>query len=181
MSDREEDERPRESPIAGVIVRGVQAGEGARLRELRLRALHDAPEAFASSLEVEMARPEWYWSDLATAGAPARDRVVFVAVKGRRWIAMAASHWFDESAGVAQLWGMWVEPAARDRGLGRTLVDRIAGWGAERGAVLLRLGVTDPAAQVATFYEHLGFERTGETKRLLPDGEVSAFFLAKPL
>jgi GNAT superfamily N-acetyltransferase len=162
-----------------VDVRPVRAGEGPRLRELRLRALRDAPLAFASSLEIEVARPESYWADLAGASAKASEKVVFVAAAGRRWIAMAGSHWFDQSAGIVQFWGMWVQPAARGTGLGPLLVDRVTNWAAARDALLLRLGVTDRASEIAAFYEHLGFRRTGETKLLPPDGSVTAFFLAK--
>jgi GNAT superfamily N-acetyltransferase len=162
-------------------VRPIQPGEGALLRELRLRALRDEPKAFATAIDIELAQPDSYWSDLADTSATGRDSLGLVAVRERRWIAMAASRWFDRSAGVAQLWGMWVEPEARGRGLGRTLMVRIAGWASEQGAVVLRLGVTDPAAEVAGFYEHLGFKRTGETKLLPPDGAVRAFFLARPL
>jgi GNAT superfamily N-acetyltransferase len=152
-----------------------------RLRELRLRALRDAPLAFASSFEIEAARPESYWTDLADASATGSDRAVFVVTDSRRWLAMAGSHWFDQPAGIAQLWGMWVEPRARGIGLGRLLVDRATSWAAERGADVLRLGVTDRASEIAPFYEHLSFKRTGETKLLPPDGAVTAFFLAKSI
>jgi GNAT superfamily N-acetyltransferase len=118
---------------------------------------------------------------MANSSDSAHDTVVLVALADRRWIAMGAARWFDQRAGIAQLWRMWVEPAARGRGLGRALVDGIASWAAERGAVLLRLGVTEPASEVATFYEHLGFHRTGETKLLPPDGHLRAFFLAREL
>jgi GNAT superfamily N-acetyltransferase len=173
--------RAGQSSGEGVDLRLLRAGEGARLRELRLRSLRDAPLAFASSFEIEAARPESYWTDLADSCAMASHRAVFVATDGRRWLAMAGSHWFDQSAGIAQLWGMWVEPPARGIGLGRRLVDRAASWAAGRGADVLRLGVTDRASEIAAFYEHLSFKRTGETKLLPPDGAVTAFFLAKSI
>ncbi|HEY5261340.1 MAG TPA: GNAT family N-acetyltransferase [Solirubrobacteraceae bacterium] len=162
-------------------MRLVRAGEGARLRELRLRALRDVPLAFASSFEIEAARPESYWTDVADAGSMAIDRAVFVVTDSRRWLAMAGSHWYDQPAGIAQLWGMWVDPDVRGIGLGRRLVDRAASWAAGRGAHVLRLGVTDRVSEIATFYEHLSFKRTGETKVLPPDGAVTAFFLAKSI
>ena len=164
-----------------VQVRRVRAGEGPQLRELRLRALRDTPHAFASSHRLEVAQPEAHWSELALASEKGQDAVVLVAMHDRRWIAMAASRWFDQEAGIAQLWGMWVEPAARGRGVGRTLVSAVASWAAARGAAVLRLGVTDPAAEVASFYEQLGFRRTGESRRLPPDGAVRAFFLVRSL
>ncbi|MBV8989068.1 MAG: GNAT family N-acetyltransferase [Solirubrobacterales bacterium] len=162
-------------------MRRVRAGEGAQLRELRLRALRDTPRAFASSHRLEVAQPESHWSALALASEKGQDAAVLVAMHDRRWIALAASRWFDQEAGIAQLWGMWVEPAARGRGVGRTLVSAVASWAAARGAAFLRLGVTDPAAEVASFYERLGFRRTGESRRLPPDGAVRAFFLVRSL
>jgi hypothetical protein len=44
-------------------------------------------------LDVEVARPESYWSDLAAASATADDMLILAAVHGRRWVAMAGSRW----------------------------------------------------------------------------------------
>lgn len=171
-------------------IRLLTAGEGPRIRALRLRALRDAPYAFASSLEHELALSDAHWESLAqrsgggeAAGATGAEgaadaSVVWVATDCERWRAMAGSFWLDRRAGVAQLWGMWVEPAARGHGLGRRLVEEVERWAADRGAVRLRLGVVDRAAEVAAFYERLGFTRTGETKLL---GSATAFFLVKNL
>jgi ribosomal protein S18 acetylase RimI-like enzyme len=165
-------------------IRLPEAAEAHALRAFLLRAVRDAPDAFASSLELELARPERYWEGLATRteyGDAPEASVVLAAVDHGRWLAMAGSFWFDRPAGVAQLWGMWVEPSARSRGLGSRLVAEVAGWASDRGAVRLRLGVVDDAAAVAAFYERLGFARTGETKSLPPDGARTAFFMTMPL
>jgi GNAT superfamily N-acetyltransferase len=94
---------------------------------------------------------------------------------------MAGSFWFDRPVGIAQLWGMWIEPPARGRGLGRRLVDEVAGWATDRGARRLRLGVVGAAPEVVAFYERLGFAPTGETRALPPAGSATAFFYARPL
>ena len=163
------------------VIRPVLPQESQRLRELRLRALRDSPGAFAASLAAEEAQPASYWSQLVAQSAPARDGVVLIAISDRRWVAMAGSRWFSRADGIAQLWGMWVEPAARGQGLGHALIDGIASWASQRGAALLRLGVIEPAAEIESFYQQLGFRRTGETKLLPPDGTISAFFLARSL
>jgi GNAT superfamily N-acetyltransferase len=158
-----------------IEVRRARGSDATALRALRLRALADAPAAFASSLSDEAARPDSYWSELT------QDAVVFVAVEGQAWVGMAATRWFDREQGVVQLWGMWVDPAVRRCGLGERLVSEVDRWAGENGARALRLGVIEGVADAEAFYRRLGFARTGETKRLSRDEAMTAFFLARPV
>ena len=45
-------------------VRRLQGGETALLRELRLAALREAPDAFARTLVDALTQPETYWTDM---------------------------------------------------------------------------------------------------------------------
>jgi GNAT superfamily N-acetyltransferase len=162
-------------------VRLVRAGEGERLRELRLRAVSGAPAAFASTVEHEAAHPDAHWSQLAGQSELADAMVVFVADDGERWLAMAAGRWFDRERGIAALWGMWVDPVARRLGLGDRLVGEVRRWAASQGAEFLRLGVVEGVDDVAAFYERLGFVRTGETRPLVRDETLTAVFLVRPI
>jgi hypothetical protein len=47
-----------------VEVRRLRQGEGARIRQVRLRALRDAPYAFSSSFEREADDPADVWEGL---------------------------------------------------------------------------------------------------------------------
>jgi hypothetical protein len=49
-------------------IRPVRQDEAAALRELRLRALGDAPHAYFASLESEERLPLSYWEEWATQG-----------------------------------------------------------------------------------------------------------------
>jgi hypothetical protein len=51
--------------LVGVEVQRVDAAGWKELREVRLRALADAPDAFASTLEREAAFPEEVWRQRA--------------------------------------------------------------------------------------------------------------------
>ena len=159
----------------------MQGRDAASLRAVRLRALGDAPAAFASTRDTEARHPGSHWHELAMHSELADAAVVFVARRDRRWVGMAAGRWFDRDQGIAHLWGMWVDPAVRRRGLGERLVAEVHGWAASRGARVLRLGVIEGAAGAVEFYERLGFVRTGESKPLLRDETVTAFFLARPV
>jgi GNAT superfamily N-acetyltransferase len=160
-----------------ITIRAVRAGEGPDLRELRLRSLADAPWAFASTVEEESRYPDSRWSELADGGDAI---VVYVAVDNEQWIGMAAGRWFDRDRGVAQLWGMWIHPAWRDQGLGRRLVAGIRGWATGHGGRFVRLGVIGEEAACTSFYERMGFVRTGETRPLPRDPALTAVFLARP-
>jgi GNAT superfamily N-acetyltransferase len=162
-------------------IRAVVAGDAEQLRQLRLRALSDAPHAFGSSLEVEFAYPESEWLDLARRSERADEIVVFAAVDGEDWVGMAAGRWYDREAAVAALWGMWVDPAARGRGLGAGLVAAVHAWAAERGARVLRLGAVTGEDDPAAFYERLGFIDTGETGALRRDPARAFRHMARPV
>ncbi len=130
----------------------MTAGEGQRLRALRLEALRDAPEAFTATLERDEARPMSHWDGLA--GGPG---VVLVAGD---WAGMAGIFLRDAQP---TLWGMWVAPAARRQGAGRLLVEAAAEWARVRALERLFASVMDPAPAARALYDGCGFVPTGET------------------
>jgi GNAT superfamily N-acetyltransferase len=168
-------------PAPGVECRRVRAGEGPRLRAVRLRALQDAPGAFASTFEQESRRPQRFWTKLALASDRAQERLILVIDDDRQWTAMAASHWFDRPAGIATLWGLWVQAPDRGAGVASRLVAEVASWVQAQGGAQLRLGVIERVAELEDFYRRLGFTRTGETKALPSGGQDRAFFMARRL
>jgi GNAT superfamily N-acetyltransferase len=164
-----------------VTVRAVGAGDAEALRALRLRALADAPDVFGPAIEDETAEPIAYWAQLAHQSAEADAIIVYVAIDGDRWVAMAAGRWYDRERGIAGLWGMWVEPAMRGRRLGERLVAEVQAWAAARGGRFLRLGVVTADDDPTPFYERLGFVRTGELGRLRRDPSRGFHYLVRPV
>jgi ribosomal protein S18 acetylase RimI-like enzyme len=167
--------------VSAPAIRAVTAGDATTLRHLRLRALEDAPDAFGSALDVELAFPDSEWVDLARRSEAADDVAVYAAVDGERWVGMAAGRWYDREHGVAGLWGMWVDPAARGVGLGERLVDAVHQWAAAQGARILRLGVVTGEGDATGFYERLGFTRTGETGTLRRDPTRAFCYMTRPI
>jgi GNAT superfamily N-acetyltransferase len=159
-----------------VVIRRACRGDEPRLRDLRLRALVDAPEAFAATYDEDAERPDSEWERLTTDPEVA----VFAAVDADGWAGMSAGRWFDHELAVVALWGMWVDPRSRRAGLGRRLVDAVHDWARDQGAAWLRVGVID-GLRLQDFYERLGFELTGETKPLPRDESQLAVFLARPV
>jgi GNAT superfamily N-acetyltransferase len=101
--------------LVGVQVRQVRAAEWEELREMRLRGLADAPDAFASTLEREAAFPEDVWRQRAQGG-PASTTFIARADGLGVGIAVVIA---EPVPGRMQLVGMWVDPRHRHRGIAR--------------------------------------------------------------
>lgn len=157
-------------------IRPVRRGEAAGLRELRLRALRDAPSAYFASRGNEESLPLSYWEDWATN----KDKVMLVAMEDGKWLGMAGAFAHPEQGGTVSLWWLWVAPSARGRGLARRLVEARADWARERGAVRLELAVAENNEAAKALYRGLGFVPTGERRSMASDPTRVGIFMARP-
>ena len=160
----------------------LHAGDGARLRDVRLKALADAPYAFSSSLAHEGALGQEFWEERVTESGIGESGAVFIATEDGRNVGMAGGFLDDPETPVATLWGMWVDPHARRGGVGQGLVEAVLVWAREAGADDLRLAVTDceESQPAAALYRKLGFEDTGEREPLDWDPSRITRVLSRP-
>jgi ribosomal protein S18 acetylase RimI-like enzyme len=128
------------------------------LRELRLQALTDAPDAFGSTIERERARTVDDWRRWISPGAT----FIVDTEDGPRGIVEAARDSTDPS--IVHLMAMWVHPALRARGAGDALVNDVIAWAHAEGARIVRLLVIEHNQRARRFYERLGFRPTGRTR-----------------
>src|SRR3712207_10730 len=98
----------------GMEVRRTRAADWEVLRELRLRALADAPDAFASTLAKEAAFPEEVWRQRAEGEA---GSATFIAWEDGAGIGMARIFAEADVPGRMHLVGMWVDPRHRRHGV----------------------------------------------------------------
>ena len=161
-------------PSAGLrVVRRIRPDESRRLRTQRLRALADAPLAFGSTLAREEAFADDVWGERATRGAAGEDQVTYVAEDGDRWLGMATGLVDGQDASRLDLVGMFVEPAARGRGVGAALVEAVVGWARARGARARSISGSTTTNQAAlALYERLRLpaDRRAEAARPYPGG-----------
>jgi ribosomal protein S18 acetylase RimI-like enzyme len=139
-------------------------------RALRLAALADTPDAFASTLEEAAVDGADRWRDrlagtdattlLAEVVGPDGDQPVGV---GMALVAPATEH-----PGGRGLYGVWVAPWVRGRGVGDALVSAAVGRAREAGACHLVLDVGDHNAPAAALYARHGFVATGARSALPP-------------
>ncbi len=151
-------------------VRIAEPADWGRARDLRLRALADAPDAFGSTLEHERAYDEARWREWIRGWEGATNRFVVFEADGE-WVAMAVgSCAMGESD--AHLYAMWVAPDRRRQGVGERLVREVIAWARSRSARSVILGLTEGNEGAEDFYEHLGFLDTGERHPLREGSEL---------
>ena len=146
--------------MSDVAVRRLGPADWMLLRDLRLRALSDAPTAFASTYDNERLLTDDDWRErLARPG-----RVSVYASLGGQPAGIAGGYIPD--SGHVEVVSMWVAPGARGRGVGDALVEEVVSWAREHGVPELRLWVTRGNEQAEHLYERHGFERDGKVKPL---------------
>lgn len=153
-----------------IEVERIQPHQGELLRELRLRALKDAPDAFLDNYDNASKQPLEYWQASAKKHAASPQAVNFFGFLNGELAGMVGAYITDDELGIANLCAMWVAPEARHQGVGKALVNRVIYWAKQVHASRLRLWVNRENLSAARFYRSCGFNDTGNT----------AVFPAKP-
>lgn len=135
-----------------------------RVRGLRLAALEDSPDAFWTTLDEEVDRPEPWWR--ARLENPQRLTVVGVHDGDDAGMMGCGPHHDDPSD--AGLYGVWVSPRARGSGVAIAMLDATIGWARARGFRRLLLDVGDANARAVAFYDRAGFVPTGKRSHFPP-------------
>ncbi len=158
-----------------LVVRATTADDADDYRALRLEALADSPDAFGTTLADARDYDAARWESLAGSGA------TVLAWRGRRAVGMASGGVNDAHPGTRWLYGMYVTPAERGRGVAEALVEAVLGRARALGAPALYLQVTGAMGRARAFYARLGFEPTGERLAMRRDPTLALTTLARPL
>jgi ribosomal protein S18 acetylase RimI-like enzyme len=154
-------------------VRRLLAGEWREWRALRLAALRESPESFASSYEREAALSDEEWGLRTSLLATAPDRAMFVAELDDRLIGCAGVFADADAARTSWLIAMWVAPEHRNQGVGQALVDAALARSRSRGDDVLRLLVIAGNDPAQALYRRAGFAETGRTVPLPRDASIA--------
>lgn len=144
------------------MIHRTTAADWELLREVRLRALADAPRAFASTLEVERDFPESHWRQVAGSDD---HHAAFVLAEGGRFDGLVRC-FFTYEPGTVFLVNMWVAPDQRRRGQAQVLLESVVSWARERGARRVALSLEDVNWPARRLYERNGFAVSERPPRL---------------
>jgi GNAT superfamily N-acetyltransferase len=136
-----------------------------RVRDMRLRALLDAPDAFGSTHAAEAESDEKEWRTWTTGWSGAADQALFAA-EDEGWVGIALGVRWEEEPEVVHLYATWVDPSSRRRGVGRALVEAVGVWARDLGIGRIVLRVTEGNAAAVALYEGCGFVDTEEREPL---------------
>jgi RimJ/RimL family protein N-acetyltransferase len=140
-------------------IRRAGAADWEVVRDLRLRALADAPQAFGSSYEREVAFADIVWID--RVGTTTNATLVYESDGHACGIVTLVRD--QHESGVAWLVGMWVAPSVRGTGAADALVAAVLQWAGDHDIGAVRLHVAEGNARAEHLYRRHDFTRTGRT------------------
>jgi RimJ/RimL family protein N-acetyltransferase len=154
-------------------IRRLTPSDALAYQALRLAALRDTPSAFGSSHEEERDRPG---AEIEARLVGAGDSGVFGAFEADALVGLAGlrREGMKNLAHKARIWGMYVVPAARGKGIGRALLAQALAL-ARSAPGLTRVNLSANAANVAAvhLYESVGFKTFGrEPDAMCIDGQL---------
>ena len=154
-------------------IRVLQVDDAPAFQLIRLRGLEECPSAFASSYEEECNTP---MGVVAERLAAKEDRAMFGAFEEQQLVGVVGlqREQMLKLAHKAFVWGMYVEPRARKRGVGRQVITQALGYASKELQVRqVNLGVNANNIAAIALYKSLGFEQYGfERGFLLLNGEL---------
>lgn len=146
-------------------LRRVQAADWRALRDVRLRALADTPDAYGTTYEQDAARGDAFWQQRAADSEHNLQNITVTAEEGGRFLALAGG--FFEGL-VVHIVSVWTDPVARGQGVAAQLVAMVMDWARGSGARRIILEVTEGNDTAYRVYERLGFRPTGVLHPLRP-------------
>jgi len=160
-----------------VVVRTAAIEEWRVLRDIRLAALRDAPNAFGSTYAKQAASIEADWRRRISRGGTFFAYVP--EVDGNEPAGLVGA--FQEKPGTVELVSLWVRPQARGLGVGEALVDAVIKWARARNATSVHLWFTEMNFHARMLYERCGFTPTGERQPLPSKASLREVGMTRPL
>lgn len=148
-------------------------------RAIMLQAYADEPEAFTATVSEREPLPLEWWTS-RVSDHPNSAELVFGAFVGARLVGVAGLRFErrERTMHKASLFGMFVLPRFRGRGIARALVGAVLERAESTpGTHVVQLGVTQPNAAALRLYESCGFRPFGTEPYAIKVGERFVSFV----
>ncbi|MBV6633009.1 MAG: GNAT family N-acetyltransferase [Alphaproteobacteria bacterium] len=139
-------------------IRILNRTDASDYRALRLEALEQDPAAFGATLEEDQAKSRpWFRRGL-------HEHTVFGAIDADGSLIASAGFVRGErlkQRHKATIYGLYVAPGHRGKGVARSLLQQLIASAEEQGIEQLQISVVTDNTTAGTLYESLGFEAYG--------------------
>ena len=142
-------------------IRTLERTEVSLHRQIRLRALRDAPTSFAESVADAETRPLVYWESLTESVTSLDRHVMFLACEEDAVYGCTYGLLDRSREDGIRVGGMWVDPTQRQRGIGKMLLEAVLSWGLERRRTHFGLWVPTHQEGAIALYKRAGFVQNG--------------------
>ena len=154
-------------------LRKIAVEDATLVRTLRLLGLQESPTAFGSSYEEELERPLEFTANRIAENL-ARGDFIIGAFDNEKLVGVAGfvGQRALKTKHIGFIWGMYVHPGYRGKGIGRKIIEQVIDHVRDRGDIMqIKLTVNSENIAAKTLYESLGFKTYGvEPKALQVDG-----------
>jgi ribosomal protein S18 acetylase RimI-like enzyme len=160
-----------------IVIERITPQTALVFKDVRLRALLDAPTAFGSTYAKESTLPDEEWMKRAVRWS-SEGSAMFLAYEGEIACGIIGSFEEEDPQG-AQVISMWVDPGFRRAGVGKALIEAVVDWARSRAVRELKLMVTSVNRGALAFYERMGFRMTGETAVYPNDATITEYEMVR--
>jgi len=140
-----------------IELRVLKPGDGELLRDLSFRSLSESPDAFMATLAQVETAPKTYWTELENFFAFSPDDILFLAFERDRPCGYAAGRLDAQRRDTAHLRWLWVDPAFREEGVARLLLNSVIFWSRNQSAKQVELWVAESQTPAICLYKDAGF------------------------
>lgn len=138
-------------------------------KELRLEALKDSPQAFLVTYNDELAQPDEKWQNrIKEEGIKlfAKDNTKLIGMVG------AYTERFGSIRHVAKIWGTYVNPDYRSKGVGQRLMEEVISE-IKKMPQVSKINIEVVETQIGAWglYKKLGFKEVGRYTNQIKTGK----------
>jgi L-amino acid N-acyltransferase YncA len=171
------------NPENKITIRLVKTIDWQTIRDVTLNMLADAPRAFGDTLVKAESREMKEWQHWAKQLSNNPYRCVYIAQdhQGICGFVIGDATFSQLPPGAVLAARLWVASHQRGMGLGRKLMDVVAGWAEEQGMDQVVAEIIDTNLNAVKFYEHLGYHVTGTRELVLDDSPRQLIVMARKL
>lgn len=162
---------PRSS--SSVVIRRLDPHDLDLYRAIRAEALATEPDAFGETLEAFAGRTNEELRRWFTRHVSARDAVILVEERDGVAVGMCGCGLYHLDVRDGYLWGMFVSPSVRRRGVGAALLREAVAFLRPLGVRCMRARVTASNRGAVEFYRRAGFTIGPPVERLREGSEIS--------